>query len=85
MNCENEVVSQGNYVIGEVDIPKEYKPLSPWAYLGYNILFSLPIIGLIFLIIYSFNDENIARRNYARSFWVIFAITLVLTILVNML
>ena len=32
-------------------IPPYYRPLSPWAYFGYNILFAIPIIGWIFLII----------------------------------
>lgn len=52
------------------NIPSEYKPISPFGYWGYNILFSIPIIGLIFLIIYTFDSSNINRRNYARSFFV---------------
>lgn len=32
----------------------KYKPLSPWAYFGYNILFSIPVIGFILLIVFSF-------------------------------
>lgn len=68
MNYENELVNQGNYGMNEVEIPKEYKPLSPWAYLGYNILFGLPIVGLMFLSVFAFNNENINRRNYARSY-----------------
>lgn len=63
----NEVANQGNYGMKQVEIPSEYRPLSPWAYFGYNILFCIPIVGLILLIIYSFNNENINRRNYARS------------------
>ena len=30
----------------------KYKPLSPWAYFGYNILFSIPVIGFILLIVF---------------------------------
>lgn len=51
------------------NIPYEYKPLSAWSYVGYNILFSLPVVGLILLIIFSFSGSNINRRNYARSFF----------------
>lgn len=47
----------------------KYKPLSPWAYFGYSLLFSIPLVGFILLIVFSFSDENINRRNYARSFW----------------
>ncbi len=48
---------------------EKYRPLSPWAYFGYSLLFSIPLIGFIFLIIFSFNSRNINRRNYARSFF----------------
>ena len=50
-------------------VPEASKPLSPWAYLGYNILFNLPFIGFIMLIVFSLNNDNIHRRNYARSYW----------------
>ena len=54
------------------NIPSEYTPISAWGYFGYNILFSIPIIGFIFLIIFSFDSSNINRRNYARSFFIIY-------------
>ena len=50
-------------------IPYQYKPLSPWAYFGYNLLFAIPLVGFILLIVFSFSDDNINRRNYARSYW----------------
>lgn len=56
---------------------EQYRPLGPWAYFGYTILFGIPVVGIIMLIVYSFNDTNINRRNFARSFWcnlVLFAI-----------
>lgn len=71
---------QGNYppqgyypqayqpVIAPEQLPPQYRPLRPWAYVGYSILFSLPIVGLIMMIIYAVNDDNINRRNYARSY-----------------
>ncbi len=49
--------------------PEEYRPLSPWAYFGYSILFSIPLIGLIVNLVFCFSSGNINRRNYARSFW----------------
>ena len=51
-----------------------FKPLSPWAYFGMAILFSLPVVGFIFLIIFSVSDANINRRNFARSYWCIYVI-----------
>ena len=50
-------------------LPEEYQPLSPWAYFGLQILFAVPIVGFIFLIIYSINGSNVNRRNFARSYW----------------
>lgn len=51
------------------NLPNEYRPLSAWAYVGYSILFSIPLIGLILLIVFSFDSSNINRRNYARSYF----------------
>lgn len=53
----------------EPQIPDEYKPLKPWTYFWLNVLFAVPVVGFIFLIIFSFVGGNYNRRNYARSFW----------------
>ncbi len=50
-------------------IPYQYKPLTSWAYFGYGLLFSIPIVGFIMLIVFSCSNENINRRNFARSYW----------------
>lgn len=50
-------------------LPSQYRPLSAWAYFGYNILFTIPIIGWIFLIVFAFDSSNINRRSYARSYF----------------
>ena len=54
------------------NIPSQYKPISAWGYFGYNILFSIPLIGFILLIIFSFDSSNINRRSYARSFFIVY-------------
>lgn len=60
-------------------IPEEYKPISMWGYFGYNILFSLPIVGLIVLIIFSLGGtRNVNLKNYARSFFCYLIIILIL-------
>ncbi len=56
------------------------KPLSPWQYFGLQILYSIPIIGFIFLIIHSVSSDNINRRNFARSFWCIYVVIAVVII-----
>ena len=61
-------------------IPAQYKPLSPWAYFGYSLLFAIPLVGFILLIVFSFSDENINRRNFARSFWCALLVVVILIV-----
>ena len=63
----------------EIDqLPEKYRPLGMWGYFGYTVLFSIPLIGFICTIVFSFNDASIARRNFARSYfcWLIIACVL---------
>lgn len=69
------------YKTTTVNIPEKYKPISAWGYIGYQIVFSLPIIGLILLLVYAFGDGNVNVKNFARSNLIIILICLVLTII----
>lgn len=51
------------------ELPEKYRPLSPWAYWGLSILYIIPLIGWIFLLVFTFSGNNINRRNFTRSFW----------------
>ncbi len=51
------------------NVPAEYRPISAWGYVGYSLLYSIPVIGLIFLLVHTFSNKKINRRNYARSYW----------------
>ncbi len=60
-----------------------YQPISMWGYFGYNILFIIPVIGLIFVLIYSLGGtRNINLRNYARSYLCILILFVVLFALI---
>ena len=48
------------------NVPSQYRPIGAWGYFGYQILFSIPIVGFILLIVFALSDENINRRNFAR-------------------
>ena len=50
-------------------LDSKYRPIGAWGYFGYNILFSLPVVGFICLLVFCFSDSNINRRSYARSFF----------------
>lgn len=58
--------------------PKEYKPLSPWAYWGLSLLYAVPVVGLVFMIIFSISKGNINRRNFTRSYWITLLLIVVL-------
>ena len=68
----------------EPAVPEENRPLSPWGYFGYGLLFSIPVIGFILLIVFSFAGKNVNRKNFARSYWcwviLVVAIILILTV-----
>ncbi len=68
----------------QTDSPK-YKLLSPWAYVGYNILFAIPVIGFILLLVFCFSNGNLNRKNYARSFFCSLIIALIIFIIVLVL
>jgi hypothetical protein len=52
------------------NIPPEYQPITMWGYFAYEILFSIPCIGLISLIFFSFGGaKNVNLRNFARSYF----------------
>ncbi|MBQ9510114.1 MAG: hypothetical protein IJR55_00190 [Clostridia bacterium] len=63
-------------------IPDQYKPIGMWGYFGYQILFSIPIVGFIFLIVFSLSSSNINRRNFARSYFCIIIIALIIVAIV---
>ena len=50
-------------------LPKEYRPLSPWNYLGRCILYAIPVIGWIFLLAHAIKDKNRHGRSFARSYF----------------
>ena len=51
------------------NLPDKYKPIGAWGYFFYQILFAIPVVGLICLIIFACSSSNINRRNFARSYF----------------
>ncbi len=49
-------------------VPPYYRPIKPWGYIGYMLLYSIPLVGFIMLIVNAVSEENINRRNFARSY-----------------
>lgn len=64
-------------------LPEKYQPVGAWRYVGYNILFSIPLVGFIFLIVFACSDANINRRSYARSYFCVFLIVAIIGIIMG--
>ena len=67
------------------NIPSNYRPLGALAYFGYGILFNIPVVGFVLLIIFSLDNSNINRRNYARSYWCLYIIIFILIVVLMLL
>ena len=68
--------------MNDKNLPYEYKPISMWGYFGYEILFSIPFIGFILLLVFSFGGtKNINLRNFARSYFCLFIIAMIIFII----
>ena len=59
-------------------VPKEYEPISMWGYFGYELLFSIPVLGLIFLIVFAVSAKNVNLKNFARSYFCYLIIVLII-------
>ena len=49
-------------------LPEAYRPLSPWTYFGLGI----------FLIVHAVGSQNLNRRNYARSYFCVYVLAIIL-------
>ena len=63
-------------------VPEEYRPIGMWGYFGYELLFMIPIVGLIMVLIFSFGGTaNKNLKNFARSqfcIWIVIAVLAVI-------
>ncbi len=77
----NYVYNQQPQYMAVVPTPQK-STLSAWAFFGYSVLFTIPIIGLIFNLIFCFNSSNITRRSFARSYWCWYVIVAIAAIII---
>ena len=63
------------------EIDPRYKPLTAWQYFGLQLLFAVPVVGFVFLIVFSFSPANINRRSFARSYFCSFILFALITII----
>lgn len=80
--CGRSTGEQDTTVKASALVPPEYRPISAWGYFGYLLLFAIPLVGFIFLLIFTFSNSNVNRRNYARSYWCAFLFAIIVMIAV---
>lgn len=76
-----QVQKQVKYVEETQVIPSKYQPISPWGYFGLQLLFTIPVVGFVFLIVFSVSSANLNRRNFARSYFCVYALALIAAII----
>lgn len=70
---------QAPYQVNENMLPEEFKPVTVGAYIGYSILFSIPLVGFIMLLVTAFSSSNKkSLRNYARAMLIMYVVAFVI-------
>lgn len=60
------------------EIRDSHKPISAWGYVGYEILYAIPIVGLVLAIIFSITAKNRNVKNFAKAQLIMLVIGIVL-------
>ena len=84
----NQMSSQFNNKVNNQTntIPEEYRPLSMWAYFGYQLLFSIPCVGFIILLVFALGGaKNINLRNFARSYFCYLIVMIIVIVILFLL
>lgn len=59
-----------------------YEPIGMWGYFGYELLFSIPVIGFILAIIFSITSNNVNVKNFARAYFIMFIFGVIILFIV---
>ena len=66
-------------ISGNIDPNYDYTPITMWGYFGYSLLFTIPLVGFILVLVFSFGGtKKINLRNFSRSYfcWLIVGIVI---------
>ena len=56
------------------------KPISAWGYVGYNILWAIPVLGWLIWLCTALFSGNQNKKSYARSYFCAFLLGLLVVI-----
>ncbi len=74
-----------NYKASDMLLPKAYRPLSGWNYFWRSVLYSIPVIGWLFLLIHVFACKNRHGRSYARFHLLVAIVSAIVVVAANFL
>lgn len=64
------------------ELPEKFRPMSAWSYFWHTILFSIPVVGLVFLIIFAVGGTgNVNKRSFARSYFCIYIVLAIVVLI----
>jgi len=84
-NAQQNRPSGGNYVVNTAlasNAPPtgRYKVHTVWGYIGNMIVLSIPLVGFIMALVWSFSGSvNLNRRNFARAYLILMVIGIVIS------
>ena len=55
----------------EKHLPKAYRPITGWGYFLHALLYSIPVIGWLFMIAHTFADKSRHIRRFAGAYLVL--------------
>ncbi len=62
-------------------VPIEYKPITAWGYVGYYILYQIPIVGFIIMLMNAFgSNTNVHLKNLSRCYLILYIISFIMVI-----
>lgn len=78
--CGMQVSVPAQYV-APVQVPVEYKPITAWGYVGYYILYQIPIVGFIVMLINCFgSNTNVHLKNLSRCYLILYIIAVIICV-----
>lgn len=57
------------------------KPISAWGYVGYSVLWSIPVLGWLLWLCAALFAKNQNKKNYARSYFCAFLLALLVVVI----
>lgn len=70
-----------NQFSAPVQVPVEYKPITAWGYVGYYILYQIPIVGFIIMLINCFgSNTNVHLKNLSRCYLILYIIAVIISV-----